>query len=452
MRAAMPNPSRHAGVLNAARLPCHISLSCDKSAAISVGTRQETRLQPEARGHAFMTQDLSHGVALSTPTPDLPQVSVVVVNYNYGRFLKDAVASVFGQSYASVQCIVVDNASTDETPAVLADLRARYDDLTVVQRRSNDGQTPASLDGLAVATGHYVIFLDADDYLLPHCVETHVYVHLSMRVHVGFTSGDMLQVVGREVVVSTGEESNRYVRSGQGRCPKLVRPYTSTPGWPALVPSDIASRIHYVPPLKTRWIWAPTSGLCYRRDALLLFADNPKLATLRTGDRFLFRLWVWRPFGRRRHRRAAVRVPHPWRQHLYGAPSARPHPEFRRRGSRRQQYQGAALPDRSPRRPSRPLHAQSDLEAQLSCFAVPGRPSRCRCRPAAMGAALACRPGHRARLRRFRRDDGAQAGAAGMCRVGADDAAPVPAGAGPLSDLDIKICLYVYCPIARILI
>ncbi len=223
------------------------------------------------------------------PRPALPRVSVVVVNYNYGRFLADAVDSVFGQSYAEVECIVVDNASTDDTPAVLAALRARHHGLVVVQRHANDGQTPASLDGLAASSGHYVIFLDADDYLLPQCVETHVYVHLSMRAHVGFTSGDMLQVADRQVVVATGEEANRYVRGGRGRRPKLVRPYTATPDWPSpAVPPDIATRLHYVPPLQVRWIWAPTSGLCYRRDALLLFADNAKLATLRTGTDLYF--------------------------------------------------------------------------------------------------------------------------------------------------------------------
>ena len=221
---------------------------------------------------------------------DLPLVSVVIVNYNYGRFLADAVSSVFGQSYREVECLVVDNASTDETPAVLDALQDRFPALRVIRRAANDGQTPASLDGLAACSGHYVIFLDADDYLLPACVETHVFVHLSMRMHVAFTSGDMLQVAGREVVVATGEESSRYLRGRRRRArPKLVRRYRSTPGWPSpAVPDDIVERITYVPPLTIAWIWSPTSGLCYRRDALALFADNAALATLRTGTDLYF--------------------------------------------------------------------------------------------------------------------------------------------------------------------
>jgi glycosyltransferase involved in cell wall biosynthesis len=223
------------------------------------------------------------------PAPALPLVSVVIVNYNYGRFLEDAVESVRGQTYPNVECIIVDNASTDESGSVIDRLQQRHPELVIVQRASNDGQTPASLDGLAISRGHYVIFLDADDYLLPTCVETHVYVHLSMRPHIGFTSGDMLQLSGRHVVVGTGEESSRYIGRGQRRRPKLVRPYAATPGWPSEdVRTDIAQRIYYVPPLKTSWIWSSTSGLCYRRDALMLFADNDRLSTLRTGTDFYF--------------------------------------------------------------------------------------------------------------------------------------------------------------------
>ncbi len=223
------------------------------------------------------------------PVTSLPLVSVIVVNYNYGRFLADAVSSVFTQTYAEVECLVVDNASTDESPAVLGELQQRFPALRVIRRAANDGQTPASLDGLAACSGHYVIFLDADDYLLPRCVETHVFVHLSMRPHIGLTSGDMLQVQDRHVVVATGEESNRYVRSGRGLRPKLVRPYAAHEGWPApAVREGIAARVHYIPPLKIGWYWSPTSGICYRRDALRLFADNANLARLRTGTDLYF--------------------------------------------------------------------------------------------------------------------------------------------------------------------
>ncbi|MGH6812008.1 MAG: glycosyltransferase family 2 protein, partial [Methylocella sp.] len=133
----------------------------------------------------------------------LPLVSVVVINFNYGRFLRAAVDSVFGQTYPNIECVIVDNASTDESGAVLRAIEARYANVKIVRRAENGGQTRAALEGFAASAGPYVIFLDADDLLLPSCVETHVFVHLSLRVHVGFTSGDMLQLAGDQVVLGT---------------------------------------------------------------------------------------------------------------------------------------------------------------------------------------------------------------------------------------------------------
>jgi glycosyltransferase involved in cell wall biosynthesis len=229
--------------------------------------------------------------AKSGSSAQLPLVSVIVVNYNYGRFLDEAVESIFTQTYPEIECIVVDNASTDNSAEVLCGIEARYPQAKIIWRATNDGQTPASLDGLAAAAGAYVIFLDADDFLLPKCIETHVLVHLSMRVHIGFTSVDMLQVADGQVVVSTGEDFNRYVRRGKGIRPDLVRPYQHP--YSAPCPSEtsgrsIAGKIHYVAPLSNQWVWSPTSGNCYRRDALLLFSDNEALAHLRTGTDMYF--------------------------------------------------------------------------------------------------------------------------------------------------------------------
>ena len=52
--------------------------------------------------------------------PTLPRVSVIVVNYNYGRFLAQAIGSVFAQPYPHVECLLVDNGSPDASAAVSA--------------------------------------------------------------------------------------------------------------------------------------------------------------------------------------------------------------------------------------------------------------------------------------------------------------------------------------------
>ena len=224
----------------------------------------------------------------------LPLVSVVVINFNYGRFLRAAVDSVFGQTYPNVECIVVDNGSTDESGAVLQAIEARYANVKIIRRAENGGQNRAALEGFAASAGPYVIFLDADDLLLPTCIETHIFVHLSLRIHVGFTSGDMLQLSGDQVVLGTEHAFNRVMLSSRGIKPRAARPYRHLFGetWP---PEDFDRRvletIRFVG-LTNQWVWAPTSGNCFRRDALNLFADNPALQILKTGTDLYFCLEI----------------------------------------------------------------------------------------------------------------------------------------------------------------
>jgi len=232
-----------------------------------------------------MAGEYDHAFGMSK----LPLVTIIIVNYNYGRYLKDAVDSVYRQSYPEIECILVDNASTDESPFIIDELISNHTDLIVIRRAANDGQTPASLDGLAASSGQYIIFLDADDYLLPKCIEAHIYVHLSMRPHIAFTSVDMLQVAGKHIVVASGEESNRFIQRKRLPNGKLIRPFQAISGWPSeLFAAELNTKIYYVPPLSIKWVWSPTSGQCYRRDALLLFADNDRLRTLRTGTDLYF--------------------------------------------------------------------------------------------------------------------------------------------------------------------
>src|SRR3984893_17285609 len=153
----------------------------------------------------------------------LPLVSVILVNYNYGRFLKQAADSVFEQTYPNIQCIIVDNASTDESEDVLQEIAREYPDAKIVRRKDNGGQSLASMEGFAASSGEYVVFLDADDYLLATFVETHVFVHLSLRVPVGFSSSDMIQAVDSRMVLGTVAYLSEYVRSGRGKSPGLLR-------------------------------------------------------------------------------------------------------------------------------------------------------------------------------------------------------------------------------------
>jgi glycosyltransferase involved in cell wall biosynthesis/peptidoglycan/xylan/chitin deacetylase (PgdA/CDA1 family) len=93
-------------------------------------------------------------------------VSVVIPCYNQAHFLAEAIESVLAQSYPRVEIVVVDDGSPDNTREVAA----RYPEVRYV-RQENQGLAAARNTGLRHSRGEYLVFLDADDRLLPEAVE-----------------------------------------------------------------------------------------------------------------------------------------------------------------------------------------------------------------------------------------------------------------------------------------
>lgn len=96
-----------------------------------------------------------------------PLVSAIIPAHNAERFLAAAIDSVLAQTYEPIECIVVDDGSTDGTPAVARS----YGDRIRLVRQEQHGVSAARNRGAAEARGHLLAFLDADDRWLPDRVE-----------------------------------------------------------------------------------------------------------------------------------------------------------------------------------------------------------------------------------------------------------------------------------------
>src|SRR5215217_8078129 len=112
-----------------------------------------------------------------------PLVSVVIPCYNQAHFLGEAIESVLVQSHPNFEVVVIDDGSTDDT----SEVAARYPGVCLV-RQENQGLSGARNAGLARSEGEYVVFLDADDRLLPEALETHL-EHLEAHSECAFVSG-----------------------------------------------------------------------------------------------------------------------------------------------------------------------------------------------------------------------------------------------------------------------
>lgn len=95
-----------------------------------------------------------------------PLVSIVIPAYNHGNFVAEAVRSVLAQDYRPVELIVIDDGSTDDTSAVLANLGSGF----YWETQPNAGQARTLEKGWQMAHGEVLGYLSADDVLAPSAV------------------------------------------------------------------------------------------------------------------------------------------------------------------------------------------------------------------------------------------------------------------------------------------
>src|SRR5688572_16578785 len=110
-------------------------------------------------------------------------ITVVITCYNHGRFLSTAIESVLAQNYQYKEIIVVDDGSTDNTK----EIALKYPSVQYVFQ-SNQGLSSARNKGIAESSGNYILFLDADDWLLPNALSFN-YKFLQNHPNAAFVSG-----------------------------------------------------------------------------------------------------------------------------------------------------------------------------------------------------------------------------------------------------------------------
>ena len=171
-----------------------------------------------------------------TAIRDRVTVTVVIPCFNQARYLRSAIESALGQSPPPLECIVVDDGSTDETAVLAKSLGV------IVLTQPNRGVSEARNAGLAAARGDLVVFLDADDELLPDAL-AHGTTALA-------AADGLSAVVGRCQVM---DAQGRPLRAGQQ----------------AIDPSNL-----YREWLSRNFVWTPGAAM-FRRAALVRTGGFP---------------------------------------------------------------------------------------------------------------------------------------------------------------------------------
>lgn len=192
-------------------------------------------------------------------------VSVIVPCYNGAAFLQAAIDSAVGQSYKSLEVIVVDDGSTDRSREIAESYGGRV--RVVVQ--ANRGLPAARNAGIEIASGELLAFLDADDRWLPEKIAKQVQ-RLSMAADVGFVHTERVLVddIGRRLPSAGGPGRARFV----GECLlELVRGNN-------IAVSSVLVRRSTLAELRFERLGDPKAPACEDWDLWLKLAERTRFA------------------------------------------------------------------------------------------------------------------------------------------------------------------------------
>jgi glycosyltransferase involved in cell wall biosynthesis len=187
-----------------------------------------------------------------------PLVSVLINNYNYCDYLSQAIDSALCQTYASIEVIVVDDGSTDQSRQVIA----RYDSKIVRILKDNGGQASAFNAAVSRSSGDILCFLDSDDWFCPTKVEEVVQVFAQ-------ANSDAKPIMVHHPLETSDEIAGKTTGEVFGKT------HISPCNW-----YDFARKYHFV-----EYIAGPTTGVSLnRRLASLLFPLPERIARTSADD------------------------------------------------------------------------------------------------------------------------------------------------------------------------
>ena len=99
----------------------------------------------------------------------MPLFSFIIPIYNTDLYLNTCIDSLISQKSFNLEIILVDDGSTDKSPAICDHYKSEFPFIKVIHKK-NEGLGNARNSGLDLATGHYISFIDSDDWLSPHMV------------------------------------------------------------------------------------------------------------------------------------------------------------------------------------------------------------------------------------------------------------------------------------------
>lgn len=162
-------------------------------------------------------------------------VSIIIPVYNVERYIRRCVMSVCSQSYSRIECVIVNDATPDNSMCIVREILQDYSgniQFVVINHQTNKGLSVTRNDGVKAATGKYVFFLDSDDELYSENV-----IDLFASYIAKYGEADF--VLGRCNVI--GGEPLSYLREGCYKSDSIIISYLRR-NWPVIACSKFIRR------------------------------------------------------------------------------------------------------------------------------------------------------------------------------------------------------------------
>jgi glycosyltransferase involved in cell wall biosynthesis len=189
-----------------------------------------------------------------------PTLSVVLPNYNHGKFIARALEALLTQEHAADEIIVVDDGSNDDSLDVIGRFAAKAASIRILVNRQNQGVIPALTRGLDAAEGRYVYFAAADDWIMPGFLKLAIEI-LEANPKLGLFCGEAVLL------------------DGCSHAPFGIRPAVRPLSHGGAVTPEAACRL-----LKRTDNWILTGSSVFRRDAVIEAGGfDPRLGSFADG-------------------------------------------------------------------------------------------------------------------------------------------------------------------------
>ena len=141
----------------------------------------------------------------------LPLVSIIALSYNHAAYIEEALQSIVNQTYPNIEVIVVDDASSDESQAVIRKFTHPYPKIQFIALKENIGNCKAFNLAYKLSKGKYIVDFALDDVLLPDRIEKQVAVFERLPADYGVVFSDVafINLEGKRI-------SAQYKRDDEG--------------------------------------------------------------------------------------------------------------------------------------------------------------------------------------------------------------------------------------------